>query len=416
MDHFDFRGGRLYCDEVAAEELISTYGTPLYVYCAETIRHHFRQIDQSFRAVHLPPLICYSVKALSNMSILRLLHQMGSGFDVVSGGELRRVLELEGDPKKVVYAGVGKTEEEIELAIEAGIGLFNVEAPSELLRIDRLAREKGCTVEAAIRLNPDVDPGTHRFITTGKRENKFGIDRERARAMLRDAESLSGVKITGIHVHLGSQITDVQPYVRGVEAVLEFIDSIPELSGQLKTLDLGGGFGIHYEEQEALPADHFARALSPLLENRRLQLILEPGRFIVGNAGALLTKVITKKRSGNKIFAICDAGMNDLLRPALYGAFHRIAPVVDSGERSVAATDVVGPICESGDFLGVDRELPEVSEGESLAVFGAGAYSSVMSSQYNTRPRAAEVLVDGREHRLIRRRETYDDLLEPERV
>ncbi len=416
MDHFDFRGGRLFCDEVAAEELISAYGTPLYVYCAETIRHHFRQIDESFRAVRLPPLICYSVKALSNLSILRILHELGSGFDVVSGGELRRVLEIEGDPKKVVYAGVGKTEQEIELAIKAGIGLFNVEAPSELLRIDRLAKDHGRTVEVAIRLNPDVDPGTHRFITTGKRENKFGIDRKRARAMLQDAESLSGVNITGIHVHLGSQITDVQPYVRGVKAVVEFIDSIPGLSNQLKTLDLGGGFGIHYEDQEALPADHFARALKPILESRRLQLILEPGRFIVGNAGVLLTRVITKKRSGDKIFAICDAGMNDLLRPALYGAFHRIAPTLDDGRRPTVTTDVVGPICESGDFLGVDRELPEVCEGESLAVFGAGAYSSAMSSQYNTRARAADVLVDGNEHRLIRRRETYDDLVACERI
>jgi len=373
-------------------------------------------MDQSFRAVGLPPLICYSVKALSNLTILRLLRELGSGFDVVSGGELSRVLEIEGDPEKVVYAGVGKTEQEVEFAIKTGIGLFNVEAPSELLRIDRLARDQNRCVEVAIRLNPDVDPGTHRFITTGKRENKFGIDRERAQAVLQEAESLSGVRVTGIHVHLGSQITDVQPYVRGVSTVLEFIDSIPGLSEQLKTLDLGGGFGIHYEENEALPASDFAQALKPLLEYRQLQLILEPGRFIVGNAGVLLTRVITIKSSGSKIFAICDAGMNDLLRPALYGAFHRIAPILDNGDRSIVTTDVVGPICETGDFLGVGRNLPEVLEGESLAVFGAGAYASAMSSQYNTRPRAAEILVDGTEHRLIRRRETYDEMVDCERT
>ena len=224
------------------------------------------------------------------------------------------------------------------------------------------------------------------------------------------------MRVTGIHVHLGSQITDVQPYVRGVSTVLEFIDSIPGLSEQLKTLDLGGGFGIHYEENEALPASDFAQALKPLLEYRQLQLILEPGRFIVGNAGVLLTRVITIKSSGSKIFAICDAGMNDLLRPALYGAFHRIAPILDNGDRSIVTTDVVGPICETGDFLGVGRNLPEVLEGESLAVFGAGAYASAMSSQYNTRPRAAEILVDGTEHRLIRRRETYDEMVDCERT
>ncbi len=414
MDHFEYRRQELYCDGVRAEALAAEYGTPLYVYCAETIRHHFRQIDEGFRAVGLPPLICYSVKANSNLAVLRVLADMGSGFDVVSGGELRRIKEIGADPEKIVYAGVGKTEAEIGLALDAGIKLFNVEAPSELPRIDRLALERGKCADVAIRLNPDVDPGTHRYITTGKRENKFGIDRDRARAVLTEAEGLRGVEVTGIHVHLGSQITDVKPYVQGVETVLEFIDSVPGLGDRIQSLDLGGGFGIHYEGSEALPAHHCAEALAPLLVDRELDLILEPGRFIVGNAGVLLTEVITMKKSGSRSFAICDAGMNDLLRPALYDSFHRITPVLEK-DGPLHATDVVGPICESGDFLGLERELRTIEEGERLAVFGAGAYAFSMSSQYNTRPRAAEVLVDGDDARLVRRRETYDDLIAPER-
>lgn len=414
MDHFEFRDGRLWCDGVPAGTLAEEYGTPLYVYSAATIRHHFGRIDEAFRSQGVPPLVCYSVKAASNLSILSLLHGLGSGFDVVSGGELRRVLEAGGDPKKVVYAGVGKTEPEIEFALGQGIRLFNVEAPSELDRIDRLARARGTVAEVALRLNPDVDPGTHRYITTGKRENKFGIDRDRARACLTEAEGLAGVEVTGIHVHLGSQITTVEPYVRGVETVFEFIDSVPGLSERIRSLDLGGGFGIHYRGEEALPASEFAGAVAPLVRERGLDLILEPGRFIVGNAAVLLTEVITVKRSGERSFAICDAGMNDLLRPALYDGYHRIVPVVErSGDEIL--TDVVGPICESGDFLGLERELPELAEGDRLAVLGAGAYAFAMSSQYNTRPRAAEVLVDGAEHRTIRRRETYDDIVAPER-
>jgi len=416
LDHFSYRDGELWCDGVRAAALAERHGTPLYVYSAATIRHHFRAIDTAFRAVDLPPLICYSVKACSNLAILRLLAGLGSGFDVVSGGELRRVLEAGGDPGKVVYAGVGKTEEEIALALDARIRLFNVEAPSELPRIDRFARARGVRARVALRLNPDVDPGTHRYITTGKRENKFGIDRDRARTLLAEAEKLSGIEVTGIHVHLGSQITDVAPYVRGVETVLEFIDSVPGLARRVRSLDLGGGFGIHYKGEEALPADRFAEALSPLLAGRGLELILEPGRFIVGNAAVLLTRIITVKRSGERVFAICDAGMNDLLRPALYQSFHRIAPVVEVPGRPIVATDVVGPICESADFLGLERELPELAEGERIAVFGAGAYGFAMASNYNTRPRAAEVLVDGTESRVIRRRETYDDLVGPERA
>ena len=420
MDHFVYRSGRLYCDEVPATELARTYGTPLYVYSAATVRHHYRTLRGAFERVQPTPWICYSVKANSNLNLLRLLREEGCGFDVVSGGELRRVQEVDGDVGRVVYAGVGKTDPEIEAALRAGILLFNVEAETELSRIDRCARRLGRTAAVAIRLNPDVDPKTHRYITTGKRENKFGIDLDRASRALALAAELEGVECRGLHIHLGSQITDTQPYVDGVRRVLEYLDSgVPGAEG-IQYLDVGGGFGVHYRGEEALPAAAFADAVAPHLEGRNLQLILEPGRFIMANAGVLLTEVVTAKESGARQFAICDAGMNDLMRPALYESYHAIGRAVgdhDPRDDSEAegATDVVGPICESGDFLGLERQLAGVEEGDLLVVFSAGAYGMSMASNYNTRPRPAEVLVDGAEHRLIRRRETYDDLLATER-
>ncbi len=422
MDHFAYRDGRLFCDGVAAEELVSAYGTPLYVYCARTIQHHVRVLVEAFRGLTKPPLLCYSVKASSNLSLLRLLVEQGCGFDVVSGGELVRVREAGGDPRRVVFAGVGKTDAEIDAALEAGILLFNVEAESELARIDARARRAGQRAAVAIRLNPNVDPKTHRYITTGKRENKFGIDLDRATAVLAAAARLEGVECRGLHIHIGSQITDTQPYVDAVRRVVAYLDSGVAGSATIRYLDIGGGFGAHYKKQEALPATAFASAIVPEVARRGLEVILEPGRFIMGNAGVLLSRIITLKRSGERRFAICDAGMNDLMRPALYQSYHRIwpvragAPPADLADRDESgATDVVGPICESGDFLGLNRDLPELSEGDLLALFSAGAYGMSMASNYNTRPRAAEVLVDGGRHRLIRRRETHDDLLRPER-
>ncbi|MEE8143129.1 MAG: diaminopimelate decarboxylase [Planctomycetota bacterium] len=422
MDHFHYTGGQLFCDGVTAEELSKSYGTPLYVYSARTVRHHYGALQEAFSSAEQPLLTCYSVKACSNLSILRLLHELGAGFDVVSGGELRRVLEAGGDPAMVVYAGVGKTEEEIAAALEAGILLFNVESESELQRISRCARARSLTASVAVRLNPDVDPKTHRYITTGKRENKFGVDLERASRTLKMAAELEGVECHGLHIHLGSQITDTRPYLQGVRKVLEFLSSSGNLTARVKWLNIGGGFGVHYRPQEALPASAFAEALLPELQGTGLHLILEPGRFIMGNAGVLLTRVVTLKKSGQRRFAICDAGMNDLLRPSLYQAYHRIWPAAGEPppetlglEDEAGDTDIVGPICESGDFLGLGRELPLVAEGDLLAVFSAGAYGFAMASNYNTRGRPAEVLVDGHEHRLIRRRECYDDIVEPER-
>lgn len=426
MDHFDYRNGELYCDGVSAADLCAAHGTPLYVYSAATIRHHFNVLTDAFARAEHAPLICYSVKANSNLSILRLLAAEGAGFDVVSGGELRRVLEVGGDPQKVVYAGVGKKREEIRAAVDAVILLFNVESASELERIDECAGDAGRVVGVAIRINPDVDPKTHRYITTGKRENKFGVDLVGARDVVARTAELANVECRGLHVHLGSQITDTAPYVEGVRRVVEFLGSDAAGVDTVRWLDIGGGFGIHYKGREALPATAFAAAILPELEGSGLRLILEPGRFIMGNAGALLTRIVTLKTSGARRFAICDAGMNDLIRPSLYQSYHRIWPAVgeappddvdaveeDEGAENLA--DIVGPICETGDFLGLGRELPEVNEGDVLSVFSAGAYGFTMASNYNTRPRAAEVLVDGTAVKVIRRRETYDDLVAPER-
>lgn len=414
VDHFEYRDGELYCDGVSAQVLVEEYGTPLYVYSARTIEHHFSVLTRAFQ--EYPPLICYSVKANSNLSLLQLLERLGAGFDVVSGGELQRIEAVGASPQKVVYAGVGKTDDEIRLALSAGIFLFNVEAESELYRISRLAAEQGEVAGVAIRVNPNVDARTHRYITTGKRENKFGVDLEQARQVFEAAGRLPGVEARGIHIHLGSQITDTTPFVDGVRRVREFLDQLGAAGEAVRWLDIGGGFGVHYRGEEALPAAEFAAAIIPELQGSDLGLILEPGRFIMGNAGILLTRIVTAKGNPERRFLICDAGMNDLVRPALYDSYHRIEPArVDKASTETVHTDVVGPICESGDFLGLDRALPAaLEEGDLMAVFSAGAYSYTMASNYNSRPRPAEVLVHGAEHRLIRRRETVDDLLRAE--
>ncbi len=415
MDHFDYRDGELYCDDVSATRLAERWGTPLYVYSAKTIRHHYQVLSDAFAPADEPPLICYSVKANSNLHVLRELSALGAGFDVVSGGELSRVREIGGDPQKVVYAGVGKTTAEIANAIDAGILLFNVEAESELERIALCAQEAGTEVGVAIRVNPDVDPKTHRYITTGKRENKFGVDLDGARQTIALARDLDGVVCRGLHIHLGSQITATAPYVEGIRRVLDFLDREPEICSEVRYLDIGGGFGVHYEGKEGLPATQFADAILPELAGRGLRIVLEPGRFIMANAGVLLTRVVTTKMSGGRRFVICDAGMNDLIRPSLYQAYHRIEPVLRKESDAKVLTDIVGPICETGDFLGLDRDLPEVAEGDLVAVFTAGAYAFTMSSNYNTRSRPAEVMVDGNADRLVRRRETFEDQIRAER-
>ncbi len=428
MDLFAYRQGRLWCEDVPVADLAARFGTPLYVYSAGTLRHHYRRLAEAFAA--LAPLICYSVKVCSNVHILRLLAEEGSGFDLVSGGELYRVLEAGGDPARCCFAGAAKTDDEIRFALERGVGLFNVESEQELENLARLAREAGTAARAALRVNPDVDPKTHRYIATGKRETKFGVDLERAERVWRDfaaSDAARHLALEGVHIHIGSQITTVEPYVQAVRKVLDLVGRLRGAGLRVTTLDTGGGFGIDYEAGQALDAATFARALVPLLAGSGLRVIMEPGRFIAGNAAVLLARVQYVKAGGDRKFLLCDSGMHHLIRPALYGSYHHIWPVEPAGglvprERAkdealpgTETVDVVGPICESADFLGLDRHLPPVARGDLLAVFSAGAYGMTMASEYNALPRPAEVLVEGAAARLIRRRGTYEDLVAPEK-
>lgn len=425
MDRFEYRAGRLFCEGIPATELAERFGTPLYVYSKDTLLAHYARIAEAFAAVS--PLICYSIKCCANLAILQLLREVGSGFDVVSGGELFRAIKAGADPEKIVFAGAGKTDLEISEAISAGVGLLNIESESELEQLSARAAGLGVTVRAALRVNPDVDPKTHVYTTTGKKETKFGVDLDRAAEVFRRFGNDRHVRLCGIHLHIGSPVNDVDPYQRSVERGVAFIEQMRAAGFKLDTIDIGGGFGAHYQGGEAPPAAEYARVIVPLLENRGLKVILEPGRSIAGNAGLILGRVLHVKQSGRKRFLITDASMNELIRPALYGAYHFIWPVEagayspphrgpKQGFAELHACDVVGPVCESGDFLAKDRELPPVKRGDLLAVFTAGAYAMSMASQYNSRPRAAEVLVDGVQATLVRRRETYADLVAAELV
>jgi diaminopimelate decarboxylase len=428
MDLFEYRQGRLFCEQRPVADLARRYGTPLYVYSAGTLRTHYQKLAAAFAPVR--PLICYSVKVCSNIHILRLLAQEGSGFDIVSGGELYRVLEAGGDPAKCCYAGAAKTDAEIRYALEKGIRLFNVESEAELENLARLAAELGKHPRAALRVNPDVDPKTHRYITTGKKETKFGVDLERAERVFRDfaaSPAAQHVALTGIHLHIGSQIKTADPYVQAVTKALSLIGALRAAGLEVSALDIGGGFAADYEDQEALDADAFAAALLPLLQTAGLEIVMEPGRFIAGNSGILVTQVQYVKAGGERRFVLCDSGMHHLIRPALYGSYHHIWPV-DPGEKfsprlrtrdevfqGMELVDVVGPICESTDFFGKERFLPPVARGDLLAIFSAGAYGMTMASEYNSFPRPPEILVEGAEVRLIRRRGTYADLVAPEK-
>ncbi len=427
MDRFAYRDGTLVCEDVEVADLARRFGTPLYVYSAETFLGHYGRLAEAFAP--LEPMICYSVKVNSNVHLLRMLAEEGCGFDLVSGGELYRVLEAGGEPRRCCFAGVAKTDTEIVFALEQGIRLFAVESEAELANLTRLAAETGYKGRAALRVNPDVDPKTHRYITTGKKETKFGVDLERAERVFRDFHASSGPKhitLDAIHCHIGSQITTVEPYVQAVEKVLGLVRTLREAGITVRAFDLGGGFGVNYEGDAAPTADAYAAALVPMLQGAELELYMEPGRFIAGNAGVLVTEVQYVKAGGDRRFLMCDAGMHHLIRPALYGAYHFIWPVtpaeglvpaVRGPEADCPGTepvDVVGPICESGDFLGKDRRLPPVERGDLLAVFTAGAYGMVMASEYNSHPRPAEVLVEGSDARLIRRRGTYGDLVQAE--
>ena len=408
MNHFHYRDGELFCEDVPLAELALQYGTPLYVYSRATFERHFHVFDSAFG--DLPHLTCYAVKANSSMALLELVADWGGGMDVVSGGELYRALAAGVDPRKIVYAGVGKGRREIEEALDAGILMFNVESLEELRRIDEVAGARSRRAPVALRVNPAIDPKTHKYIATGLRESKFGIEWEKVLESYRLALGMANIDVVGIHAHIGSQITEAAPFGAALEKLNDMVGQVRGLGADLRYIDIGGGLGITYDGEEPPDPEAYAAGLLPLLKQLGGTVVTEPGRVIVGNAGVLLTEVLYRKASGGKRFVVVDAGMNDLTRPSLYGAYHGIRPLREraGGEEKV---DVVGPICESGDFLARDRLLPAVEQGDILAVGSAGAYGFTMASNYNSRPRPAEILVQGSSHAVIRERESYEDLV-----
>jgi len=429
MDWFQYRDGQLFCEDVNVDDLVAEHGSPLYVYSQRTLLHHYQSIRDAFAKVD--PLICYSIKSCGNTHLVRLLREHGAGMDIVSGGELYRATQAGVAPRDIVYAGVGKTDPEIEAAIEAPIGWFNIESEAEFENIAAIAQRMGKTTNGALRVNPDVaDPKTHAKTTTGKKETKFGVDIERARQFFQSYGNNPHCKLTAIHLHIGSPIYSPEPYVLAIQKALELIDELRGQGYTIDTLDIGGGFAADYESGKSPDYQAYADAILPLLEGKGLRIILEPGRTIAGNAGVLLTKVQYVKQGGDKKFVICDTGMHQLLRPSFYDAFHFIWPTrvaeqhvpehraaaMEASMDGLIKSEVVGPICETGDILAKGRMMPAVQRGDTLCIYTAGAYGMVMASNYNAMPRPAEVLIDGGSARVIRRRETYADLVAHERV
>ncbi|MFK7851349.1 MAG: diaminopimelate decarboxylase [Akkermansiaceae bacterium] len=428
MHSFSYKNGELFCEGVPLRSLVEEHGTPLYVYSAGTISDHFTRLDTALSGVDHE--IAYAVKANSNLSVLRLLATKGAGFDIVSGGELFRVIKAGGDPAHCTFAGVGKTREEIVYAIEQGIYSFNVESEEELRYLNQVAGELGKIAPAAVRVNPNVDAKTHKYISTGKSENKFGVDFERiAELYNRAADELPNIKLRGLQMHIGSQLTSIDPFIEAVEKVIPLVTSLKEKHG-IEFWSIGGGIGIVYENslqsgssdwwsskpesERPLTIEKYGEELVPRLKDLGLKILLEPGRYIAGNAGVLVTKCLYEKKGSAKTFKIVDAGMGDLIRPALYEGHHDIVPLVEPSTSETVKVDVVGPICESGDFFCQDRELPDFDPGDSIALMSAGAYGFVMASNYNSRPFPAEVLVEGQDATLVRKRQTLDDLIEGE--
>jgi diaminopimelate decarboxylase len=432
MHSFHYRDGHLYCEDVDVTGVATEFGTPAYVYSAGTILDHYTRLDAALAP--LDHLICYAVKANSNRAILKLLVHAGAGFDIVSGGELFRVLAAGGDPAKCTFAGVGKSGDEIEYALEQGAYSFNVESEAELEAIERIARAKNMRAPIALRVNPDVDPHTHQYISTGSQENKFGIALDQVRAVYERAARMSNIEIVGVQMHIGSQITEAKPFASAIEKVVPLVRDLKSKYA-IKFFSIGGGMGIIYRRAmksgsgkwwhdhgpagagSAFSVGDYAEAIVPPLRDLGIRILVEPGRFLIGNAGVLLTRVCYLKQTGSKKFAIVDAGMNDLIRPALYQSYHEIVPVKQpktERERKISKIDIVGPVCESGDFFALGREMPEVHEGDLLAIMSAGAYGFVMASNYNSRPLPAEALVRGDKFALIRKRQTWDDLVRGE--
>lgn len=413
MDAFNYHQGRLFAEDVDLTEIAAKYGTPCYIYSKETLERHFRAFDTAF-GQH-PHLVCYAVKANSNLAVLNLLARLGAGFDIVSGGELARVLRAGGNPQKVVFSGVGKTHTEIKWALEVGIHCFNVESLPELQRLNQLAGELGKVAPVSIRVNPDVDANTHPYISTGLKENKFGIDITSALEIYLHAAQLPNIKILGVDCHIGSQLTELKPFIDATQRVMHLVAQLQQHGIELQHIDIGGGLGVRYATETPPEPAEYVAALLATLGTQQYQVLVEPGRAIVANAGILLTKVEYLKTTPAKNFAIVDAAMNDLIRPALYQAWQEIIPVIPREDQEKVCYDIVGPVCETGDFLGKTRCLA-LQEGDILAVRGAGAYGFVMSSNYNTRPRVAELIVDGNQVHVVRQRETVNDLLALESV
>lgn len=415
MHNFEYRQGELYCEQVPVSQIAKQVGTPCYVYSHATLIRHIRAYDNAFK--NIPHLMAFAMKANSNLAILRLMAKEGSGVDIVSGGELFRALKAGVSPSKIVFAGVGKNAEEIRDALKAEILMFNIESSAEMHAINDVAASVGKIAPVALRINPDIDPKTHPYISTGLKKSKFGIAADRALEEFRVASTLRHIHVVGVHAHIGSQLTEVTPFVESLKKVLALVDTLKGQGTNIRYLNIGGGLGITYSDEKPPLPHELAEALSPLVKGLDLTLVMEPGRVIVGNAGILVTKALYEKIGESKRFVIVDAAMNDLIRPSLYSAYHDIRPVSEALlHRPKHQVDVVGPVCESGDFLAKDRSLPEVNPGDLLAVMSAGAYGFVMASNYNSRPRVPEVLVKDNEVHVVRARESYDDLVRGETI
>ncbi|OHE23190.1 MAG: diaminopimelate decarboxylase [Syntrophus sp. GWC2_56_31] len=414
MNDFDYKNDHLFCEEVQVETIAREAGTPFYLYSHRTLLRHFRVFDAAFAEV--PHIVCFAVKANSNTSILRIFVREGGGMDIVSGGELYRALKAGAEPEKIVYSGVGKRDEEIDFALQTGILMFNVESAQELETINARAERLGVRAGIGLRVNPDVDPQTHPHISTGLRENKFGIDVEASLIAYRQAAGMKHLDIKGVSCHIGSQVTKISPFIDAIARLKELIGRLREGGIMIRYLDLGGGLGITYDRETPPHPSEYARAIIDAAKEMDCTFIFEPGRVIVGNAGALVSRVLYTKGNVGKRFIIIDAGMNDLIRPSLYGSYHKIQPVLRRAERGEITADVVGPICESGDFVAKGRKLPAFERGELLAVMSAGAYGFTMSSTYNSRPRIPEILVRDDRWHVIRKRETWGDLILGEEI
>jgi diaminopimelate decarboxylase len=418
MNHFEYRNGEMYAEGVAVKRIAQEVGTPAYIYSLATLKRHYQVFDQAFAKV--PHIVCFSVKANSNLALLRTFAKEGSGFDIVSGGELFRALKAGGDPKKIVFSGVGKKKDEIEYALNSEILMFNVESEDELVALNEIARALGKKAPISLRVNPDVDPQTHPYISTGMKKAKFGVEIKKSVETYKKAASLPNIDVIGVDCHIGSQLTSLSPFVDALARVREYLDrvlvgSLEKEGAQIRYLDLGGGLGINYNDETPPQPEEYASAIIDGLKGLDVTLILEPGRVIVGNAGILVTEVLYVKDNDTKKFVIVDGGMNDLIRPALYGSYQAIRPVVENKAEKIVA-DVVGPICESGDFFAKDREIARPQRGDLLAIMSAGAYGFTMASNYNSHPKAPEVLVDGDKYFVVRKRESFEDLINGEMI